>query len=231
MAAPTDSKPPRPLVTVHVGAGTIERMCELASGTVIAPGLLVPHLGHADVERIIYGPGKRVIELSKRARFFSGGLRRAIELRDRWCFHPTCDVPAERCQIDHGKPVSRGGETTQANGRSACDIHNWWTYNFEHATVTYPPTQPRPTPAKGGASDASCLDVGSNRGLTRGATLSGLRGTTEGEHQRRPGDGQEAQRALGDHPPVLGIVGPAVAGAGGARPHGGSAGLTCERLP
>ncbi|MGH9213283.1 MAG: DUF222 domain-containing protein [Acidimicrobiales bacterium] len=146
MTAPAHGKRPRPLVTVHVGTGTVERMCELASGAVIAPGLLVPHLGHADIERIIYGPGKRVIELSKRARFFRGGLRRAIELRDRWCFHPTCKVPAERCHIDHLDPVCHGGFTTQENGRSACDTHNWWTYNFEQRSGTQLLDPDRPVP-------------------------------------------------------------------------------------
>ncbi|MGH9151058.1 MAG: DUF222 domain-containing protein [Acidimicrobiales bacterium] len=107
--APGHAKRPRPLVTVHVGTGTVERMCELATGTVIAPGLLVPHLGQADIERIIYGPAKRVIELSVQDRFFRGGLRRAIELRDRWCFHPTCKVPAEHCQIDHLDPCATAG--------------------------------------------------------------------------------------------------------------------------
>ncbi len=136
MTAPADRKRPRPLVTVHVGPDTVTRMCELATGTVIAPGLLVPHLGESDIERIIYGPGKRVIELSVQDRFFRGGLRRAIELRDRWCFHPTCKVPAEHCDIDHHEPVSQGGLTTQRNGRPACDIHNWWTYTFEQRPTT-----------------------------------------------------------------------------------------------
>jgi hypothetical protein len=30
------------------------RLCELASGTVIAPGQVVPHLGDAEIERIVY---------------------------------------------------------------------------------------------------------------------------------------------------------------------------------
>jgi hypothetical protein len=46
------------------------------------------------------------------------GLRRAIEVRDRHCQHPSgCDVPAEECDIDHKVPYSEGGLTTQGNGR------------------------------------------------------------------------------------------------------------------
>ncbi|HMG44729.1 MAG TPA: DUF222 domain-containing protein [Acidimicrobiales bacterium] len=115
---------PRPLFSVHIGPDTVARMCELASGTVIAPGLLVPYLGEADIERIIHGPRSRVIDLSKRARFFTGGLRRAIELRDRWCTHPGCTEPAENGHIDHVTPRSHNGETTQQNARARCDTHN-----------------------------------------------------------------------------------------------------------
>ena len=42
-----------------------------------------------------------------RRRFFRGALRRAIEVRDRRCTHPSgCDVPAERCDIDHIVPLA-----------------------------------------------------------------------------------------------------------------------------
>ncbi|MGH9151057.1 MAG: hypothetical protein ACRD03_01345 [Acidimicrobiales bacterium] len=35
--------------------------------------------------------------------------------------------------------------TTQDNGRSACDTHNWWTYNFEQRpTIGLDPGDPGP---------------------------------------------------------------------------------------
>ena len=57
-------------------------------------------------------------------RLFSGATRRAVEVRDRECFDPTGDVPADQCQIDHVRPWAEGGLTTQANGRPACAYHN-----------------------------------------------------------------------------------------------------------
>ena len=51
-------------------------------------------------------------------------LRRAIELRDRNCQHPYCDVVADRCQVDHIVPWRSGGPTVQWNGRLACGRHN-----------------------------------------------------------------------------------------------------------
>ena len=116
----------RPLISVLVGYETFtNRVCELASGTVIAPGQVARLLEKADIERIVFDGSKRVIDIGVRKRFFSGALRRAIEIRDRHCQHESgCEVPAHLCQVDHDHPYSRGGLTTQQNGRLMCDSHN-----------------------------------------------------------------------------------------------------------
>ena len=123
--APADGKPPVPLFVFHVGYETTgRRMCELASGTVVAPGQLLPFLSEAELERVVWGPDDRIMSVSKRARFFKGGLRRAIEHRDRRCTHTGCDVTAPHCDVDHIQPYAQGGETTQENGRLRCGPHN-----------------------------------------------------------------------------------------------------------
>lgn len=99
------------------------RICELADGTVVSPGSLVPWLGEADLERAVCGPRGRV-EVGCHSRIFTGATRRAIELRDGECYHPCCDVEAERCQADHIQPASLEGLTIQENGRMACGFHN-----------------------------------------------------------------------------------------------------------
>ena len=75
------------------------------------------------------GP-RRVIDVGRQRRLFTGALRRAIEVRDRTCYHPSCDdeVP-QRPQVDHIHEASKGGPTTQDNGRMACDFHNKWRNN------------------------------------------------------------------------------------------------------
>jgi 5-methylcytosine-specific restriction endonuclease McrA len=91
---------------------------------VLSPGELVPVLAGADVERIVFDGPSRVIDVGE-ARFFRGALRRAIEVRDRHCQHESgCDVPAERCEVDHIVPAGEGGPTTQENGRLLCGFHN-----------------------------------------------------------------------------------------------------------
>lgn len=123
--APADGRRPEPLFTVVINGETLfGRMCELANGTVVAPGSLVRWLDRAWLERVVFESPSRVCDVGVARRLFSGATRRAVEVRDRECFHDLCDVQAERCEIDHVVPYSAGGETTQANGRPGCAFHN-----------------------------------------------------------------------------------------------------------
>jgi len=121
---PADGIRPAPLFSVLVGYETLHgRICELENGTVLAPSSLQPWMESAYFERAIFSLGTRV-DVSVRARLFSGGTRRAIELRDRICTHPSCYEPAETCEADHIQPYADGGPTTQENGRLLCGFHN-----------------------------------------------------------------------------------------------------------
>ena len=114
VSLPTDKRP-----SVH---GSV--ICELANGAVVAPGSLVRWLDRGWVERVVFDGPRRVKDVGVRQRVFTGATRRAVEVRDRECFHPYCDLRSERCQIDHVQPWSEGGLTTEANGRLACAFHN-----------------------------------------------------------------------------------------------------------
>ena len=123
--APADGRRPEPLFSVLVGYETFAgRICELANRTVIAPGALVPWLDKAWIERCVFDGPSRVIDVGVHRRLFEGATRRAVQLRDQECFHPSCEEPAQDCQVDHVEPWGCGGETTQANGRPACGPHN-----------------------------------------------------------------------------------------------------------
>ena len=122
--APADGIRPAPLFSVFVGYETMHgRICELENGTVMAPSALIPWMDSAYFERAIFSLGNRV-DVSVRSRLFTGGTRRAIELRDRICTHPYCYEPAESCQADHIETWAEGGPTTQDNGRLLCGFHN-----------------------------------------------------------------------------------------------------------
>jgi hypothetical protein len=117
-------KPARIVLSVVIGLNTFEHLCELADGTPMTPGDLVPHLHRTDIERIVFDTPDRVMSISHR-RSFPAAVRRAVELRDRRCTHPSgCDDPADWCDIDHVEEHSRGGETSEANARALCRTHN-----------------------------------------------------------------------------------------------------------
>ena len=122
--APAEGIRPAPLFSVFVGYETLHgRICELENGTVLHPSALEPWMDSAYFERALFSLGNR-IDVSVRSRFFTGGTRRAIELRDRICTHPHCYEPAENCQVDHIETYASGGLTTQENGRLLCGFHN-----------------------------------------------------------------------------------------------------------
>jgi hypothetical protein len=117
---PADAQRPEPLITILVGYETaLRRICQIEGGPVVSPGSVVHLMDGAEFERIVFKPGNR-IECSQKARFFTGGTRRAIEVRDPECGSPYCETPAKRCQIDHIIPYSKGGLTTLDNGQVLC---------------------------------------------------------------------------------------------------------------
>jgi hypothetical protein len=120
--APADGRRPEPLFSVLIGLPGFTQLCELANGTVLTPGALVPWFSQAWIERAVFEPPSRVLDVGVTRRLFQGATRRAVELRDRTCFHDTCDEPVE--QIDHIQPWAWGGPTIQDNGRGACGFHN-----------------------------------------------------------------------------------------------------------
>jgi len=123
--APKDGRRPAPLFTVLVGWETFHgRICELASGTVVTPGTLVPWLASAWIERIVFQSRSRVLDVGVERRLFVGATRRAVEVRDQECYHPTCDAAAPDCEVDHILPSAADGPTIQSNGRLACGFHN-----------------------------------------------------------------------------------------------------------
>ncbi len=123
--AEPDGRRPEPLFSVLVGYETFAGpICELANGTVVTPGALADWLDEAWVERVVFDGPSRVIDVGAHRRLFTGATRRAVQIRDRECFHELCDQPAETCHIDHIQPWAAGGATTTNNARPACPHHN-----------------------------------------------------------------------------------------------------------
>ena len=102
------------------------------------PTQLRPWLDTALIETVLFDGKFTVIATSKR-RTFTGALRRAIEVRDRHCQHPSgCDTPAEQCDVNHIVPAARGGPTSQFDGNIECEPHNRIHQLHDHHTKPFP---------------------------------------------------------------------------------------------
>jgi hypothetical protein len=139
--APEHGRRPRPLFTVLVGERSLDRLCELSNGIVVTPTQLLPHLGEAEIESVLFDGPSTVISVSSR-RTFAGAVRRAVQVRDRRCRHRSdCDVPADDCDVDHIVPHVKGGPTSQFNGRLECKPHNRLPHLHDHGETPMPPRE------------------------------------------------------------------------------------------
>ncbi len=115
----------RPLITVIVNEAELTGpIRETFNGIVLSRRDVAAWLTRADFERIVFGPTGKPVTVTSPQRFFTGPMRRAVQIRDRTCAHPTCNVDAERCQIDHIIEHSVGGPTNIDNARLLCPRHN-----------------------------------------------------------------------------------------------------------
>ena len=58
-------------------------------------------------------------------------LRRALDLRDRHCTHPGCDMPARYCDAHHIRHWADGGKTELANLQLLCRRHHRTTHHHQ----------------------------------------------------------------------------------------------------
>ena len=147
-ATPPGAKRPRPLFSALIGERTLAELCELAAGHLLPTAALAPHLDTADLEVVLFGGPTTVLSVSSK-RSFTGAVRRAIELRDRHCQHPSgCDIPAARCDVDHIVPWPITHRTDQFNGRLECPTHNRHPHHHDHHATPLPGTTRRTTPRR-----------------------------------------------------------------------------------
>lgn len=123
-SVPSDARRPEPLVTILAGESSIEHLLELASGVVLDAHTVIPHLCRATVQTFIFDGADRVVAASKQ-RTFRGTLRRAIQVRDRHCQHPSgCDASIVECDVNHIRAWIEGGVTDELGGDLECHPHN-----------------------------------------------------------------------------------------------------------
>jgi len=94
------------------------------AGELIPPDTARILAGNAEGwDRIFYRPSDGTIAAVDRYRP-TAAQRRAVRARDMTCRVPGCEVPARRCDIDHGHDHARGGPTAVENLEALCPGHH-----------------------------------------------------------------------------------------------------------
>ena len=75
--------------------------------------------------RLVTDPvGGTVVDVGRTRYRPPAGLADLVRARDRACVFPTCQTPAERCDIDHLTAWSQGGTTSLDNLVTLCEAHH-----------------------------------------------------------------------------------------------------------
>ena len=75
--------------------------------------------------RLVTDPvGGTVVDVGRTRYRPPAGLADLVRARDRACVFPTCQTPAERCDIDHLTAWSQGGTTSLDNLTTLCEAHH-----------------------------------------------------------------------------------------------------------
>lgn len=117
----------RPQITVTVGFDVLRH--ELGVGLLDTGELLsaaaVRRLAcDARIIPVVLGGDGAVLDVGRTRRLFTGGLRRALVLRDRGCAFPGCDRPPRWTVGHHIVSWATGGPTCVDNGVLLCGSHH-----------------------------------------------------------------------------------------------------------
>jgi hypothetical protein len=96
----------------------------LSTGHRIDPGTTRRLLCDADLMPAILGGPSAVLDVGRSQRLVTSAIRAALELRDRGCVFPGCEVPARDCEAHHIIPWRRGGPTALWNLVLLCAHHH-----------------------------------------------------------------------------------------------------------
>jgi hypothetical protein len=107
-----------------------QRRKETASGSPISNDELVRSLIHGRIRSIITDNTGMPISYGRTRRLFTGPIRAMAKLLGHHCSHPGCNIPAERCQIDHLDEYANGtGQTSLTNAGLECSNHNRYKHH------------------------------------------------------------------------------------------------------
>ena len=129
----TGDTPPRVdidgIVDIDTAAGRMpadltQAICELDGVGTISPSLMSLILCDCAIGRVLLRGKSEVLDLGRRTRLITPGLRRALRLRDRTCVEPGCTLPAKYCDGHHIIHWTQHGPTNLPNLQLRCRRHH-----------------------------------------------------------------------------------------------------------
>jgi hypothetical protein len=96
----------------------------MLDGTPITPqqALKQALLGH--VARVVFDSEDQIINAGRSRRLYTKRMKTILAVRDRHCTWPGCDLPPNRCEVDHINQWQHGGPTNISNSRLRCRYHH-----------------------------------------------------------------------------------------------------------
>ena len=139
-AAPASQPAVQPAVSLSAAGGVAQ--VRIGARSVAVPALTAWALAAGGTwRRLVTDPASGVVIDVGRTRYRPpAGLADLVRARDRACVFPTCQTPAERCDIDHLTAWSQGGTTSLDNLVTLCEAHHrlkhtpGWTLTRDQAS-------------------------------------------------------------------------------------------------
>ena len=123
-AAPASSPVAQFSASLSATAGVAE--VRIGARSVAVPAMTAWALAAGGTwRRLVTDPvGGTVVDVGRTRYRPPAGLADLVRARDRACVFPTCQTPAERCDIDHLTAWSQGGTTSLNNLATLCEAHH-----------------------------------------------------------------------------------------------------------
>ena len=124
-AAPNAQPAVQPAVSLSAAATGVAQV-RIGARSVAVPAMTAWALAAGGTwRRLVTDPASGVVIDVGRTRYRPpAGLADLVRARDRACVFPTCQTPAERCDIDHLTAWSQGGTTSLDNLATLCEAHH-----------------------------------------------------------------------------------------------------------
>ena len=124
-AAPASQAAVQPAVSLSVAATGVAQV-RIGARSAAVPALTAWALAAGGTwRRLVTDPASGTVVDVGRTRYRPpAGLADLVRARDRACVFPTCQTPAERCDIDHLTAWSQGGTTSLNNLTTLCQAHH-----------------------------------------------------------------------------------------------------------